>query len=201
LIEEFRSYNSRDFRQRYLSSFGFFTTESGKRVLVRMESVEDQRVSFKDKDGVNYVAHADVGVVFEFIPVSKRLYMKGKDLVFIRRRPARQWSRGINQANTQVTVLGRGEVGVDFAYVDASLSPPLINIKAEVERLERKETYALALSDMFGVVGQDLYVYGENIGVWSADRREIVLDEPVFRQEILDLLARNEINYKVLPNG
>ena len=200
MLETFDSAHSRDFRQRYSGSFGYYTVpETRKRILVQMEQVDEVTAGFRDARGAMYSAKADTGVEFEFILLSKRLFIMDKCLYLVRRKPARQWSRGCHNGNTTVMRVHTGrDTKLTFASVAAGFDSTPIDGYASVTALERKEAEAALLSPMFGVEGSVLYLYDHAIGSFMADRKEIVVEERMFKQEVEDLVARLGLNYRVL---
>src|SRR5690348_12047969 len=101
MLETFQSATSRDFRQRYTGSYGFYTIPlSKKRILVYLSEVGEDTAHFLDENSAKYTAKADQAVEFEFIPVKKKLFSYNDQLYLAQRRPARMWSRGVNPQNT-----------------------------------------------------------------------------------------------------
>lgn len=201
MIETFYSNNSRDFRQRYQGSFGYYTVpESKKRVLVYLDQVEETTTTFVDEHRTVYKANADTGVEFEFIPVSKKLFVLDDGLYIIQRRPARMWQRGVSGQNThvyQMTDAGPYNRGLTFRHVVAAFATPDADVLTKLKDIEEKKRTTVALSNTFGVVNGSFYVYDERIGTFDATTKEIKLDEPLFRQEVVDLVGRLGISYKV----
>ena len=199
MLETFTEAGSRDFRQRYSGSFGYYTVpESRKRILVQMETINETIAGFRDARGAVYEARSDTGVEFEFIPVTKTLIIQNGALCYIRRRPARQWARGVNTANTQLTAVGGGgDMRLTFDAIIAAFASDPPDYALDVLRLERKEVNAILLSPMFGVEGSVLYLYDMVIGSFMADRREIIVEELMFKQEVEDLVARLGLRYTI----
>ena len=192
MLESFQSRNAKDFRQRYNASWGYYTIEgSKKRILVQMIAVGEERADFIDEGGVAYHAWADQGVEFEFIPVQKKLFVHNDKLLFVRRNPSRMWSRGVNTQNTLISEVKYGSrVYLSFEVIRAAFEAP----PAEINR----EKPAYILSDAFGVQDNVLYVYNEKLGKIKGST--IKLDNNLFRQEILDLVFKHNLNLTV-ENG
>lgn len=206
MLETFESAHSRDFRQRYNNSFGFFTNDAKRKILVYMVAVGERDVSFQDEKGANYVAHADAGVEFEFIPIQKRLFVLKDRLMLIRRRPARQWARGINAQNTYVGPVDTSSsfssgVHLGFPEVKAATDTTPIDVLHSVRALEAKKVNSITLSMMFGVQGTGLYLYDHKIGSFMVDSREIVIEEKMFKQEVEDLVVKHGLAYKVVEKN
>jgi hypothetical protein len=199
MLETFTEAGSRDFRQRYSGSFGYYTVpESRKRILVQMETINETIAGFRDARNALYEARSDTGVEFEFIPVTKTLIIQNGVLAYIRRRPARQWARGVNTANTQLTAVLTGvEMRLTFDAIIAAFASDPPDYSLNVTALERKEVNAILLSPRFGVEGSVLYLYDMVIGSFMADRREIIVEELMFKQEVEDLVAQLGLRYTI----
>lgn len=197
MLETFQSDHSRDFRQRYAGSFGYYKDDNKRKIFVLISNVGDLEVSFVDEKENVYSARADSGIEFEFIPVKKKLFVHRDELLYIRRRPARMWARGINPQNTEVSnVLVGKDQTLNFAKVVAYLKT-CVDVKLNIQKLEEKNVSAVVLSDLFGTTNGSLYLYDKVVGDFRPDTREIVVTEPLFHQEIEDLVAKTEIPYRV----
>lgn len=190
MLEEFTGFGSRDFRSRYTNSYGYYTVPgSGKKVLVFMEVVDDREASFKDQKGNKYSANADTGVVFDFIPVRKKLFISEDELYLIERKPARQWARGINSANTRLSLVNRGAaIGLSFKRIVASLEPAQYQHVGAIR----------LLSDQFAICNGVVFIYDKAIGKWNQDTKTIALESRLFIQELQDLVSRLGKNWKVV---
>lgn len=196
--ETFQSMWAGDFRQRYQGSFGFYKTDSGKQLLVLMTNVADNVAMFVDDKKAVYRAYADEGVEFEFIPVKKRLFVQDDRLMLILRRPARMWARGVNEANTTIRYVPGGTTQLNFERVKAALvdePPPFLEMFRNWTEKKRK---SLLLSDQFGMDAVTLFLYGEPIGEFKELTKELVVKTPLFQQEVKDVLARREIDWRVV---
>lgn len=189
--EEFTGLGSRDFRQRYTGSYGWYTTPGGKRVMVLMDVINDHEASFQDRQGNKYRANADTGVSFEFIPITKKLFIHDKRLLLITRTPARMWARGINTQNTAIRdVVKQSGVGLSFERIVATM---------EEERYQEDGEIKL-LSNLFAIGDNVVYIYDKEIGEWSAKTQTIKLHDKLFYQEIVDLVKKLGKPWKV-ENG
>lgn len=198
MLDTFTMAGAGDFRQRYRNSYGYFTVPSDNRkVLVFIQSVDDT-VTFIDENRSKYYGHPDEGLEFEFIPVRKKLFMYGEDLFLAQRQPARQWARGVNQQNTRITNVSkhRGE-DLLFGIVRAAFEAPSYDVLTNVKLLEERVLTSITLSDMFGVVKDVLYLYDNPIGSFLTGPKEITLEESLFKQEVMDLVERNNLGYRV----
>lgn len=203
MLETFLSANSRDFRQRYAGSYGYYTVpESKKRVLVWMREIGEDRVEFMDQDQTRYVAHADTGVEFEFLPIEKRLFCVDDMLCLAQRKPARQFARGVNTQNTQFKNLATwGEVRMTFDTVKAACLPVTVDVSQSMKELEEHKRSTVVLSNLFGVYGTNFFLYDGLIGEVDTAKKQIKVAEPMFRQEVLDLVERLSLPYMVVANG
>lgn len=195
--EEYQSRSSRDFRQRYEGTYGMFThPETKKKTLVYLTSVRDETLTFQDKAATQFTAKADVGVEFEFIPVSKKIFKQGKDLLFIRRRPQRQFQRGLSNGNASITNLLTGrELDFSFARVEALYSAEIPDVHKQLKELAAGETSCAIFSDMFGITGNTLWLYNIRIGTFEGGRA--VLNDATFRQELVDCFMSHSLPYSV----
>ena len=174
-IEEFTSVASRDFRQRYQNTYGYFTTDAGKRLLVYLSTVKDHESEFCDADGITYRALADKGVFFEFIPLERRLFVHKDTLKLACRRPARQWSRGICSANSTITGVAYGsQHEVDFDVVTAYDS----------NKHGWKDAKAFTLNNMIGVDNNTIFLYNTAIGTLQDEVARLTTS--MFVQEAID---------------
>jgi hypothetical protein len=184
--EEFKAAGWRDFAQRYENTFGWFITELGERKLVQLTDVTDAVLRFVSKEGMTYFAHADKGNVFEFIPVTKGVYQYGEDVVYVCRKPARQWKRGLCHDNTLIQNLSYGGfIEVDFPIIE-SIYKDNDNVVLEKFR-EDMSPFNVALDNIFSINGNRLMLYGNNIGMFNREREEVILTSPIFKQEVKDL--------------
>jgi hypothetical protein len=184
----------RDFIQRYIGTYGWYPTESGKKILVYLEQVVDNQLRFKDVDGTPYRANADTEVFFEFVPLKKGLYnrVKDDDVICVQRRPQRQWQRGVTDNNTNIISLRErakssmnvgGAVGVSFEFLQEILKDREVQAQASFFAGERKN---VALNRNFAIIGGKVFVFTLQIGTYKD--REITLKDAMFAQEIADLI-------------
>jgi hypothetical protein len=187
LKEEFTGFGAGDFRRRYNGSWGWYTIPSNKkRLLVLMELVNDDQARFSDQKGNQYVAFADQGVEFEFIPVSKKLFLYNGSMMLQSRIPAHMWSRGVNVQNTRYTNV----------YTGSSTRPSFDLIVAGLEPESYKEHAGMhLLNNVFGVVGRHVFVYDKLIG--QLDTNCISLNDNLFVQELSDLVKKLGLNWSV----
>ena len=184
-IAEYTSGFSRDFRQRYNGVFGFYTTGSGKEILVKISDVGERQCKFVDADGDEYFAYPDKGVSFKFIPVNRKLFIHNGSLCCAQRKPARQWQRGICESNTQITNISGGFVEkIDFQRLISYLSGG------------KDEYFVMRISDKFGFYFDRVYLYDVRIGKKDGDT--ITLENSLFVQELKDAVRDAKLDIKVL---
>lgn len=179
-----------DFKQRYQGSYGIYKTDSGKRVLVNIASVQTSHVKFTDSTGGEYRANNDSGVEFEFIQVSRAWYNTPNGAILLMRRPATQWSRGVSERNTRAFGFSSGrfrELGVSFDVLS-----PL------VEQLPYSEDINLlngvAFTRSFARWRHQLYLYDKVVG--EIDKKDVFIT-PMVKQEFEDVNNRMKLGYNV----
>lgn len=200
MLDSYKTDSAKDFKQRYHGSFGYYKVpETGRKVLVYIAEINAEGVTFQDKHQTVYKAMPDAGVEFEFIPVTKKLFVHKDELFLVQRRPARMWSRGISAQNTSIYKVTTGGIKtVGFNYIEASLDEDKNTVLQNVKEMENGKRNTCLLSPNFGAQQGQIFVYDDIIGTFLPDRREIRLDETLFRQEITDLVVRHQLPYKVL---
>jgi hypothetical protein len=198
MIDTLTTANHRDFAARYSNTYGFFTTESGRRMLVYVARVDQASVKFADKDGASaaelFEARVDRGVEFEFIQVTRGYFNTSKHVYLLTRVPQRQWKRGISQENTHITILGasgRNSFGPTHEVLLAifcGTTPPIAVLWRQFQNGERG---AVALSSHFAVAGTEVWFFDKLVGVYKEGT--IVLKSNVLLQELSDVVRRADI--------
>lgn len=182
--------NWRDFSQRYRGTYGWYTPESGKPIPVHITQVNEENVQFQGLDGGEYMALADKGVKFKFMPFNRKIYIgKDRNAYTVSRRPARQWRRGVCSDNTIVYQLrdgGARAVGIPVAM--------------KVLMLEEGEslTSGVKLSDHFALIGNSVFLYENLIGTTVNNDIGLLNEYSMFKQELRDAIRDKQLNYKVL---
>ncbi|HET8685592.1 MAG TPA: hypothetical protein VFM18_02870 [Methanosarcina sp.] len=187
------STNWRDFQQRYQGTYGWLV-HNNKEIPVHIENVTDNMVTFRGLEGAEYFSYADRDVKFRFSPLRRRLVIGGKThrLMLISRIPQRQWSRGICENNTRVTLLGAGRTqGLSVN------SATMADILAGENLTEGKLQPTKKLSDVFGIASDVLWLYNRPIGTVAGDQIRLVEGAQIFAQEVSDTLRDIKSNYKV----
>jgi hypothetical protein len=191
MLDTLTSTNHTDFRQRYLNTYGWFNTGTRK-LLVYVSNVSDREVVFSDKQGVEYNVFRDSGLEFEFIPVDRGWFNTINGPLYLCRVPARQWHRGICKSNTNIyrqdasgTFVG-ANVGIKL------LSDIFENTLTPHECLQNAA--GVALSKHFAMVPKGKFMfYDQKVGEvdHSGARYAITLTNPIVKQEVSDLIRRN----------
>lgn len=198
MIEEFTSRGSRDFRQRYEGTYGFYIhPETKRRMLVLISEVRDDALRFTDEKRMDYSPNADRGFEFEFIPLEKKLFNFGEQICCIRRIPARQFQRGVCRANTLITSLSveNTQVGLSFAAVAAAYADEKRNTPEMVAEYVAGKRKQLLVSPMFAFIGKKLYLYETPVAV--VKDKTLLVEEPIFRQEVADMVEKHHFPYSV----
>lgn len=197
MLDSLTSENHRDFAQRYSGTFGWFLGDNGKKTLVAVGETNSQQVQFADVKGAPYFANADAGVQFEFIPVD-RGFFNAKDTTYLLERvPQRQWHRGIHTANTRSYVPAGG------MWVQARLNIKMlsdifvdgVSLQTRLKEFVSGECDTVALSKHFAVTNGVVYFYSRKIGNYKD--KVITLDSDLVKQEVCDVLRRNNIVWEV----
>jgi hypothetical protein len=203
MIDSLTSLNYKDFTQRYSGTIGFFLTDKEKRV-VSIDNVDSRRARFSDENKNEYHVDANGGGVFEFIQVQRGWFNALKDTYFLQRIPARQWQRGICRANTASYVLK----DTNFSPTDltvkliSKLFPSKVTVADAMVDYLAGERLGLALSKHFAINKAYLLMHDHTIGTvqlqkgtTTASSKLIIQSlNPMFHQEITDVINRNRFN-------
>lgn len=193
MFEKFLSTNAGDFRQRYRGTYGFFSKD-GKRTLVCLTDVSAERgeVRFVDANEQTYKlnvnASDDIG--FVFLPPKSAWHNTTTGPYFVRRVAARQFQRGICEANTAIRRTGGRGVYVNFA----SLSDIFERAITAQEAVAAKQE-AIAVSAQFAVdtSQKKIWCFDQVIGKATKkdDHYSVELSDPeMFGVEVQDAFKR-----------
>jgi hypothetical protein len=194
--EQFTSDGYKDFRQRYEGTFGYYTTETNKRLLVQVTEVNPVEMKFVDRNRGDYVALSDKGHVFEFVAPVKRLFdMRGRVALIIR-KPAKQYQRGISASNTQVVLLDTGTVlAPSFNNLSCAFTDDGFNKQKFAEYVDGKREQVV-LSRMIALVRDDVFLYNAIVG--TVDRQTKTFKcAPMFKQEVSDCVRDLALDFNV----
>lgn len=176
-LAEFTSNGWRDFNQRYVETYGWYTSKD-KEILVRVESATDSVATFVDADGIQYSANADKGVKFKFVPLNRALIPYKAGVVLVERKPARQYKRGICAQNTRVrSITNIIAPQLDFELINAYINPtyPVVT------------KHFTLINKAFCIAGNTyIYLYNMIIGHYNPLNNSYSLIYPMFRQEFSD---------------
>lgn len=196
MIEEYTANGSRDFQQRYKDTYGWYITDKGNKVFVKLSEVGTTALKFVDAKENVYTALADKGNRFEFIPLERGLFNSASEdaVVYCQRVPARQWRRGIHQQNTSLTKIG-GAYNLEVNFKSLLDIMEAHANKVYVNQWKQGGRHTAAFNPMFGVVNRALYNYNRIIG--SLDKKRIVLDNSLFLQEVMDIVQEYDLKLEV----
>jgi hypothetical protein len=193
MIEEYKSSSWHDFRQRYQNTYGWYQSDSGKRVLVRVEKVAESSLSFIDREDNVYTALPDKGNQFQFIPVEKGLHNTENGVVMCERKTARQFQRGLCAANTVLKNLSlNGSIAVEFSSVENIFHN---GVNDYLSRFKKNPKMDVALNDTFGIVNGTIMLYNLRIGTFTDSK--LLLNTNLFAQEVQDLVQKLELPFIV----
>jgi hypothetical protein len=193
MFEKFMSTNAGDFRQRYRGTYGFYTN-NGKRTLVQLVDVSAERgvVLFADEKGQQYklnVDHDDT-IGFSFLPPRSAWHQTVTGPYFVRRVAARQFQRGICEANTAIRRTGGRAVHVGFEALSDIFEKQITPKEAVVAKGD-----AIAVSPQFAVdTGlKKIWCFDQQIGKATKkdDHYSVELTDPeMFGVEVVDAFKR-----------
>jgi hypothetical protein len=187
MIETFTSENSGDFQARYAETFGWLHRTDRKQ-FINLESVIEDKVSFSIGTHHKYSVNINSGINFEFIPVDRGWFnTTNGEVVYLQRRPARQWKRGISESNTEIYDAYRSRVDLTFARLSSIFeNPNKWGIKPS----------QCAISKQFAMLPDGtVYFYLHCVGRWVDNT--IILDNSIVEQELRDQLTRQQSTIEV----
>ncbi len=193
------SRNHTDWARRYTGTYGWLHKDNNKKLLVYVQNVNSQQVTFT-RDDLEYYAMVDSGVNFEFIPVNRGWYnSKSGNVYFLCRHPMRQWKRGICSDNTVVTTSESplyGAVRVGWGVLSDifdGVEDPWANVDINKRAVALSKTFAISLNGTF-------YFYDQVVG--KVTNNKIVLNNDLVHQEVIDMCRRNNYQFQVeVANG
>ncbi len=196
MIDSLTSDNYRDFGPRYAGTYGWLL-QNDKEIFVQLNRVDDEKVSFSTGNKMPYYASINSGIKFKFIPV-KNGWFNAIDghTYLLSRQPARQWKRGIADSNTIVVSIDNMlEVPLTFEVLSSIFNPGYSTLNP----LRKWEGRSCALSQHFAISPDyRLYFYRQHIGDYNPETETLVLNTPIVKQELQDLINRNNWNLKVV---
>jgi hypothetical protein len=198
MIATFESKGWRDFAQRYATTYGWYHTDSGKKVLVRVDEVNERTVQFVDKDEMRYSAVCDKGNIFEFIPAERGVHnLSNGDVVIAERIAARQWKRGLCRDNTSfISLSGQGRIDFTFEVIEEIFSPkPYL---AELDSFIEGKRDCVALNPFISFIKHRVFVYDRHEGNLSKKDKTITMVNPTYSQEVRDIVRDSFLDYIVV---
>jgi len=190
--EVFTSAGRQDFRQRYEGTFGWYAND-GKRLLVSVDRVLDGVMHFSDQNKVQYSANADKGVGFEFLPVERGLHNIDSDMVYMYRKVARQYKRGICPDNTVIRSFSTWDyIKIKHDVLEKLFTP--VKVEEYINDWRNGKRVGVAFSQQFGVFKNNVVVYDNVIGKFDDETFKV---NPLFKQEIQDIMKKYGLPYSV----
>lgn len=167
------------FRQRYEGTYGFWRDDdSGKRLLVQLRAITARKCLFVDQQDIEYELNTDSkgNVGFEFLPPKSQWYNTPSGVYYVERVAARQFQRGVTDANTRVYGFHKDRAMLAPQTLSFSL---LSNIyeKHEDARQAKKTWVAkapLALSKQIALCQDKVFLFSEQIGTYSKEDEKLV---------------------------
>ena len=198
MIDSLTSENHRDFHARYTGTWGFFLTDTNRKVLVQVSHADHMSVRFHDVDGAEYVGYVDKGMRFEFIPINKG-YFNGIDRTYwMARHPARQWHRGIHENNTicsMVTVKGDlRETSLRLALPEIFSEEHHVPVRDVFAQFSAKNRSTVALSKHFMLTESSCWLYRHQVGTREGD---LLTVDKLVAQELRDTIRRENLPLRV----
>jgi hypothetical protein len=178
---------SKDFRARYQGTIGCLVKNEKEREFVWIDKVDDYAVSFKNKAGHPFQAMNGKGVEFEFTQVPHGWFNTSMGPVHISRIPARQWQRGIADANTKVLDDTLHRIKLDLQLVEEALTCTYTY----------KGTLPYALSRWF-CISKDNKLYFRDIPIGTVEGDSLLVDKSCnVLQELGDLVRREKLPFTI----
>ena len=205
MFEKFTSVDSADFKQRYLGTYGFFRS-SEKRTLVQIKGIAANKVTFIDRNKLDYFLQADstADVGFEFVPPKSSYYnIKGGECVLISRIPSRQYLRGVCHRNTSIKGLNSGPMSIDFETLASVFESEETVQSALTASLASGQGFAISPQFAISLMMQQLYCFDTPIGSVKVNPTtrvfEVDLLQPdLWGVEVRDAFQRNGLSLEMV---
>jgi hypothetical protein len=199
MIEVVTRDRSPEMAQRYAGTYGFLKTDAGKKILVEIRDVQARYTEVTDSKGNNYTLASDTGIELEFTQVPSQWFQPDKDhIVYVTRKPDRQYKRGICDANTTLYTPYRDGTGLQAIGTDAKRVEAIFNPTGDSQAFASIRKIACGLwSKFFAWAGETVYVKDMSIGKVDHENKKIKLNDDMFLQEMRDALARSNSDYVV----
>jgi hypothetical protein len=117
-------------------------------------------------------------------------------MIYLERRPARQWKRGICGENTMLYSFSvKDYMGVSFERLGAIFDPkPPKHTEKMYKLMMEGQRAGVALNHQFGLWNGEVYIYNRVIGKHTKDT--VTVDE-MFVQELKDVIRDLNLDLKV----
>jgi hypothetical protein len=196
MIDTLTSYNRDDFSRRYSGTYGWLL-QGNTEIFVLLNRVDSEKVSFSTGNNLPYYANVDSGTRFKFIPVKNGWFNANDGNTYLlSRQPARQWKRGIADSNTTITSIAHMS---DVPLTYKVLSTIFNDNYSKLNPIKTWEGRSCALSQHFAVSPNNrLYFYRQIIGEYDPLNKAFILEMPIVKQELEDLINRNNWFLKVI---
>lgn len=199
MLDSLTSANHTDFRQRYENTFGWFLPKDASKIFVHVANVGDRGVVFKDSKNREFTIFRDSGLNFEFIQVSRGWFNGPNETYYLARHPARQFHRGISGNNTAVYHLHKGilmNIGCSMKVL-SDVFENSVSLQKAVEEFIAKGRASLAISPHFCCTMDGNFFFNDRV-VGRFNENTIHLDENTIRQEVGDVLRRNNLPIQLI---
>jgi hypothetical protein len=187
--------NIGDFSARYLDTLCWYTTSTGKTIPVYISEINAEQVGFRDVHGNQYYNEIGETCQFDYDQVAAGWYVDPKrGPLFLARRPARQWKRGICSANTSMYLLPPPGSGV-LVFIDWSfdtLARALVHTENLPSIEKQFQLYGGArLSSLILLTQQSIFMKEHQVALVhqydpSSLSVTVSMVYPMFKQEIMD---------------
>lgn len=195
--------NIADFKQRYQGVMGWLNPEKpDSKCAVYVSSVTNSKVAFRDEKNNEYYANVNTGVQFEFLPTQRAWYNTKKSVFLVQRIPARQWKRGVCPDNTRIGELSDGHlsdhpVSIDWRAAAFDVMTKAVAYDVAVADFLAKGRSSVALSRHFAITNNVIYFLNLQAGTIAANVITLAKGLEIVRQELTDLINRNNYPFKV----
>jgi len=197
MIEEITRANREEFSRRYQGTYGFLTSDSGKKQIVTVAEVGSVYTEVHGIDRTPYRLNNDTGCTLEFTQVPSQWFQPDDDhIVYVCRRPERMWKRGICPDNTNMFVPNKGKL--EMISVKADRVSQIFHPDKDVEAFDDITKIKCGLwSRLIAWADTTVFVKDVPVGTVDHERKLVMLDKVQFQQEVRDALVRSNSDYSV----
>jgi hypothetical protein len=200
MLDSPTSFNVEDFRQRYRNTYGFLQRPGKPNLMVFIKETGAQ-VTFLDVSGNEFYANLNQGVTFEFLPIIRGWHNTRLGPRYFMRIPERQYHRGISRGNTAVYRLTGGDEQFASQSLELALLEDVFVLKpaSSIVDYQAGKTNHFIPNKYFLLTDKTLFMYDRKIGTVQ-QRRKILLEDSVFKQEVSDFVRRQSLPLEVVSN-